>query len=69
MGRRKHQRLQQLDDLVPLIGIDDLHADETFWTLIDKDVSWPANEMVEAFQRDLDEIVLLIVCDPKQAAT
>ena len=68
MGRREHQRLQQLDDLAPLIEIDDLHADETFWTLIDKDVLRLANEIVEAFQRDFDEVILRIVSDAKQRA-
>jgi hypothetical protein len=41
-----------------LIGIDDLHAVEAFRSFVDKDVQRVANEMVEAFQCDLDEIVL-----------
>ena len=63
---REHQWLPEFDDLPALIGADDLHRNQSFWTIFDEDLSRLANEVVQAFQRDLHKIALWIISDAEQ---
>ncbi|CCD00324.1 protein of unknown function (plasmid) [Azospirillum baldaniorum] len=63
---RQHQRIAQRDDLPVVVGINDFQTRQVAHGEIDVQLPWPVHHVIDASQGDFDDIVLVIVNDPKQ---
>ena len=66
-GRRwKHQRIAELDEFPHIIRCDDFDGHQASDILIDIDFLWIMDQMVHAFEGQLDHIILGILGNAEQ---
>jgi two-component system phosphate regulon sensor histidine kinase PhoR len=66
IGRGKHQRLAQLDDLLDSIDIDHVDAGDALGTVLNLQPLRSSDHMVEAVQGDLEDVRLRIIGEAEQ---
>src|SRR5690348_12098156 len=66
LRRWQHEGLAQLDDLPDALRIDHLQAHQLLGGGIEIDVDWVRDHVIVALERDLEEVVLVIVGDADQ---
>jgi hypothetical protein len=64
--RWKQQGLPQRYDLPSPFAVNDLHTPEPIRTFIDRDAPGTANEMVNSFHDDFQQIVFRVIGDAEQ---
>src|SRR5215467_9497637 len=63
---RQHQRIAKLDDLPDVVRIDDFERHQSTRCVLDIDVARFGDQMVQAFERDLDDVIVGIVGNAEQ---
>lgn len=66
LERWKQHRVPQRYDLPSPFAVNDLHTPEPIRTFIDRDAPGTANEMVNSFHDDFQQIVFRVIGDAEQ---
>ena len=57
----QHQRIAKLDDLLDVVRVDDFERHQSAGRILDIDVAGLGDQMIQAFERDLDDVIVGIV--------
>jgi len=63
---RQHQRIAKLDDLPDVVAVHDFERRQAAGPLFDIKLAWLGDQMIQVFERDLDDVVIGIVGDTEQ---
>src|SRR5215469_1780355 len=63
---RQHQGIAKLDDLLDVIRIDDFERHQSTGRILDIDVTRLGDQMIQALERDLDNVIVGIVGNAEQ---
>src|SRR6516162_10887129 len=63
---RQHQRIAKLDDLPDVVRIDDFERHQSTGRILDIDVTRFGDQMIQSFERNLDDVIVGIVGNAKQ---
>src|SRR5215469_7386171 len=63
---RQHQGIAKLDDLLDVIRIDDFERHQSTGRILDIDVTRLGDQMIQALERDLDDVIVGIVGNAEQ---
>src|SRR6516165_5709904 len=62
----EHQWIAKLDDLLDVVGVDDFERHQSAGRILDVDVARLGNQMIQSFERDLDDVVVGIISNAEQ---
>jgi hypothetical protein len=65
-GLWQHQRLAELNDVLPAVAVGSFQAGEAQLALVDEYFAWFSNHVIEVLERDFDDVILGIVDDAEQ---